>query len=124
MDKQCRIITLQTDGNVERTRRRGAQRKTRAKDITDWAGLDYSKCIRLAMWFSGFSLVIDDKGDSWSPTSMKKMARDDDDPSNIITRCNATNRWNYTVQSYSHGELQNAIFWSVRSVVAPHRKMN
>ena len=37
---------LLNDGKVEGTR--SAQRTTWAKDITIWAGMDYSKCIRLA----------------------------------------------------------------------------
>ena len=39
---------LLIDGKVEGTRRCGAQRRTWAKDITDWSGMDYPKCIRLA----------------------------------------------------------------------------
>ena len=48
------------DGKVEGTTRRGPQRRTWAKDITDWAGVDYSKCIRLARDRRQWRLLIAD----------------------------------------------------------------
>ena len=55
-----RLQRLLVDGKVEGTRRRGAKRRTWAKDITDWAGVDYSKCIRLASDRRQWRLLVAD----------------------------------------------------------------
>ena len=51
---------LLLDGKIEGVRRRGAQRRTWAKDITDWAGKDYTTCIRLASNRTNWRLLVAD----------------------------------------------------------------
>ena len=41
--------TKAIDGRKDRrTRRRGKQRRTWTSDVTDWCGLSYTKCVRMA----------------------------------------------------------------------------
>ena len=51
---------LLLDGKVEGTRRRGAQRRTWAKDIVDWADMDYTSCVRLAYDRKAWRLLVAD----------------------------------------------------------------
>ena len=36
------------EGNIERTRCRGKQRRTWTSDVMDWCGPSYTKCVRMA----------------------------------------------------------------------------
>ena len=40
---------LLLEGKVEGTKRRGAQRRTWMKDISEWTGMNYKNCVRCAM---------------------------------------------------------------------------
>ena len=39
---------LLMEGKIEGTRCRGKQRRTWTSDVTDWCGLSYTKCVRMA----------------------------------------------------------------------------
>ena len=39
---------LLMEGKIEGTRHRGKHRRTWSSDVTDWCGLSYTKCVRLA----------------------------------------------------------------------------
>ena len=39
---------LLMEGKIERSRRRGKQRRTWTSDATDWCDLNYAKCVRMA----------------------------------------------------------------------------
>ena len=46
------------DGEVERVRKRGAQRRTWLKDILEWTKMNYNDCIRSAMDRRRWRLVV------------------------------------------------------------------